>query len=84
MYPALETITEPHRLLQSLNIIMNVLVPLSRDEPIPGRERINMKLLENAENNRSLRSHFITILNNILPGLDVNDSTKSALTFKVC
>jgi proteasome activator subunit 4 len=83
LYPALETITEPHRLLQSLNIVMNVLVPLSRDEPTPGRERFNMKLLDNVENNQSLRSHFITILNNILPGLDVNDSTKSALTFQI-
>lgn len=62
---------------------MNVLVPLSRDEPTPGRERFSMKLLDNVENNQSLRSHFITILNNILPGLDVNDSTKSALTFQV-
>jgi proteasome activator subunit 4 len=83
LYPALETVTEPHRLLQSLNIIMNVLVPLARDEPIPGRLRFNMKLFDNAENSRSLRSHFITILNNILPGLDVNDSTKSALTFQI-
>uniref|UniRef100_A0A7E4VS87 Proteasome activator complex subunit 4 n=1 Tax=Panagrellus redivivus TaxID=6233 RepID=A0A7E4VS87_PANRE len=83
LYPAMENITEPHRLLQTLRILYNVIVPIARDDPSGDRERLPLKTFEGSEVNRSLRIHLITILNNILPGLDVNDSNKCAYSFQV-
>lgn len=74
--------TEPHRLEQTLNIFMQTLVPLARDEVIPGRERLKLKTMDE-ENDKSLRIHFIRLLNNLLPGLDINDIRKSSMTFQI-
>ena len=69
VYPALETLTEPHRLIQSLTVLLGVLIPLVRDQP--------------DAQGRSMRIHAITLLNQLLPGLDRNDIAKCMATYQV-
>lgn len=87
VYPALETITEPHRLVQSLHILACICVPLVRDDPTKasGMRLPVYSLDESAEDShlKSYRRHALSILMNILPGIDVNDISKSILTFQV-
>lgn len=59
---------------------------LVRDDPGKSSgERLPIKFLDFEPDSaiRSYRPHAITILNNILPGIDVNDIAKSTLTFQV-
>ncbi|ULT88652.1 hypothetical protein L3Y34_007695 [Caenorhabditis briggsae] len=69
VYPALETLVEPHRLLQTLGTLLGVLIPLVKDEP-------------DAEG-KTYRTHVITILNSLLPGLDCNDISKCMVTYQI-
>ncbi|CAD6193666.1 unnamed protein product [Caenorhabditis auriculariae] len=69
VYPALETLTEPHRLLQTLNTLLGVVIPLVKDQP--------------DKNGKSLRVHAINLLNSVLPGLDRNDISKCMITYQV-
>ncbi|EGT45215.1 hypothetical protein CAEBREN_17785 [Caenorhabditis brenneri] len=69
VYPALETLVEPHRLLQTLGTLLGVLIPLVTDEP-------------DAEG-KTYRAHVITILNSLLPGLDCNDISKCMVTYQI-
>lgn len=69
VYPALETLVEPHRLLQTLGTLLGVLIPLVKDEP-------------DAEG-KTYRVHAITILNSLLPGLDCNDISKCMITYQI-
>jgi len=87
VYPALETLTEPHRLIQSLHILACVCIPLVRDDPsrAPNAKRLPLRSMDVDEEAhlRSFRGHALTILLNILPGIDVNDIVKATLTFQV-
>ncbi|KAF1771043.1 hypothetical protein GCK72_002868 [Caenorhabditis remanei] len=70
VYPALETLVEPHRLLQTLETLLGVLIPLVNDEP--------------DENGKTYRIHVITILNSLLPCyLDCNDISKCQVTYQI-
>ncbi|PAV61364.1 hypothetical protein WR25_26372 [Diploscapter pachys] len=69
VYPALETLTEPHRLIQSLTVLLGVLIPLVRDQP--------------DAQGRSMRIHAVTLLNQLLPGLDRNDIAKCMATYQL-
>ncbi|CAI2354209.1 unnamed protein product [Caenorhabditis sp. 36 PRJEB53466] len=69
VYPALETLVEPHRLLQTLGTLLGVLIPLVKDEP-------------DAEG-KTYRTHVITIMNSLLPGLDCNDIGKCMTTYQI-
>uniref|UniRef100_A0A915D7Y9 Proteasome activator Blm10 mid region domain-containing protein n=1 Tax=Ditylenchus dipsaci TaxID=166011 RepID=A0A915D7Y9_9BILA len=85
VYPALETVTEPHRLIQSLHILACICVPLVRDDPSKSQgERLPIKVTEEVDAHmKSYRCHALSILVNILPGIDVNDISKSTLTFQI-
>ncbi|KAF7632932.1 hypothetical protein Mgra_00007634 [Meloidogyne graminicola] len=87
VYPSLQTITEPHRLIQSLKILSHICVVIARDR-IPqigdNVQRLPIKSLEDFEaNKRSYRRHTIILMNNLLPGLDVNDVAKCGLVFQI-
>lgn len=69
VYPALETLVEPHRLLQTLGTLLGVLIPLVKDEP--------------DADGKTYRTHVITILNSLLPGLDCNDISKCMVTYQI-
>uniref|UniRef100_A0A8R1IEJ4 BLM10_mid domain-containing protein n=1 Tax=Caenorhabditis japonica TaxID=281687 RepID=A0A8R1IEJ4_CAEJA len=69
VYPALETLVEPHRLLQTLGTLLGVLIPLVKDEP-------------DAEG-KTYRVHIITILNSLLPALDTNDISKCMVAYQI-
>ncbi|KAL3074330.1 hypothetical protein niasHS_015160 [Heterodera schachtii] len=86
VYPALQTQLEPHRLTQSLHILAVICVPLVRDDPRKsGGQRLPIKSVEDMDAHlKSYRRHAIIILNNILPGIDVNDIVKSSLVFQIC
>lgn len=81
----METVEEPHRLIQSLNILTCICVPLIKDEKRSSEmETLPLKFFEsNSSNIKGFRSQALFILNNILPGIDLNDIGKSALTFQV-
>uniref|UniRef100_A0A914I0E6 Proteasome activator complex subunit 4 n=1 Tax=Globodera rostochiensis TaxID=31243 RepID=A0A914I0E6_GLORO len=86
VYPALQTTLEPHRLTQSLHILAAICVPLVRDDPRRSDgQRLPIKSVEDMDAHlKSYRRHAIIILNNILPGLDVNDIVKSSFVFQIC
>ncbi|CAI5451722.1 unnamed protein product [Caenorhabditis angaria] len=69
VYPALETLVEPHRLQQTLGTLVGVLIPLVKDEP--------------DADGKTYRIHAITILNSLLPGLDCNDIRKCMVTYQI-
>lgn len=69
VYPALETLTEPHRLLQALQVLVAVAPVLAKDQP--GR------------NGKTFRVHAINLMNSLLPGLDQNDMGKCLTTFQI-
>jgi len=81
-------LTEPHRLTQSLQILSRVCVVIARDRlPEAGQtlQRLPVKSLEDFEaNTKSYRRHAIILMNNLLPGLDINDAAKCGLVFQVC
>uniref|UniRef100_A0A914WJL6 Proteasome activator Blm10 mid region domain-containing protein n=1 Tax=Plectus sambesii TaxID=2011161 RepID=A0A914WJL6_9BILA len=82
VYPALETLTEPHRLLQSMNCLVAVCVSLVRDaDNDPNHQRRALQYAED-QSGRPCRSHVISLLNAVLPGLDANDIGKSMVTFQ--
>ncbi|CAK5017318.1 unnamed protein product [Meloidogyne enterolobii] len=86
VYPSLQTLTEPHRLTQSLQILSRVCVVIARDRlPEPGTnvQRLPVKSLEDFEVNKSYRRHAIILMNNLLPGLDINDAAKCGLVFQI-
>ncbi|KAF7632271.1 hypothetical protein Mgra_00008341 [Meloidogyne graminicola] len=87
VYPSLQTITEPHRLTQSLKILSHICVVIARDR-IPqigdNVQRLPIRSLEDFEKNkRSYRRHAIILMNNLLPGLDINDVAKCGLVFQI-
>ncbi|CAB3398985.1 unnamed protein product [Caenorhabditis bovis] len=69
VYPALETLIEPHRLQQTLSTLLHVLTPLTSDQPGP--------------DGKTYRIHVFTILNSLLPGLDCNDISKCMQTYQI-
>uniref|UniRef100_A0A1I7RNY6 Proteasome activator complex subunit 4 n=1 Tax=Bursaphelenchus xylophilus TaxID=6326 RepID=A0A1I7RNY6_BURXY len=87
VYPALETVTEPHRLMQSLYILAGICVSLVRDDTTKSKgERRALKYTESIEPEahlKSFRIHAINILCNILPGIDMNDTVKTTLTVQI-
>ncbi|KAL7079669.1 hypothetical protein ACQ4LE_001115 [Meloidogyne hapla] len=87
VYPSLQTLTEPHRLTQSLQILSRVCVVIARDRlPNIGEnvQRLPVKSLEDFEaNKKSYRRHAIILMNNLLPGLDINDAAKCGLVFQI-
>ncbi|KAI1719469.1 proteasome-substrate-size regulator, mid region domain-containing protein [Ditylenchus destructor] len=85
VYPSLETVTEPHRLFQSLHILSCICVSLVRDNPAASNgERLPIEFTEETfDHTRSYKRHALNILVNILPGIDVNDIGKSTLTFQI-
>lgn len=69
-----------------MHILACICVSIVRDNPAKsaGIQRLPIKSLEDMEVHlKSYRKHAIIILNNILPGLDVNDIPKSTLVFQV-
>lgn len=86
VYPALETVTEPHRLTQSLHILACICIPLVRDDPSKSNGERHPLAFGDRDSNaylKSYRGQALSILINILPGIDVNDIAKSILTFQV-
>lgn len=83
----METVTEPHRLTQSLYILSCICIPLVRDDPTKSNaERHPIACFQNTLSNAHLKSYrcqALSILLDILPGIDVNDTAKSILTFQV-
>ncbi|PIO58641.1 hypothetical protein TELCIR_19919 [Teladorsagia circumcincta] len=69
VYPALETLTEPHRLLQALQVLVAVAPVLAKDQP--------------DKNGKTFRVHAINLMNSLLPGLDQNDMGKCLTTFQI-
>ncbi|KAK6030937.1 hypothetical protein OSTOST_02917 [Ostertagia ostertagi] len=69
VYPALETLTEPHRLLQALQVLVAVAPVLAKDQP--------------DKNGKTFRIHAINLMNSLLPGLDQNDMGKCLTTFQI-
>ncbi|CAJ0582017.1 unnamed protein product, partial [Mesorhabditis spiculigera] len=70
VYPAIQTVTEPHRLTQALNCLLSSSLSLIRDKPT-------------TPDGLSHRSHCLVLIQELLPGIDVNDMRKSVLTFQV-
>ena len=66
-YPALETLTEPHRLIACLHCLAAVARPM----------------LSNHRWFPEGRSHLLPILNLCLPGIDSNDMKKTMATFQI-
>ncbi|KAI6213761.1 hypothetical protein M3Y94_00189800 [Aphelenchoides besseyi] len=87
VYPSLETLCEPHRLQQSLQILTGTLVSLVRDDPTKqGGERRPLKFFESDSGDNHLKSfriHVINILESILPAIDLNDVIKSMLSLQI-
>ncbi|KJH41163.1 HEAT repeat protein [Dictyocaulus viviparus] len=69
VYPALETLTEPHRLLQALQVLVAVAPILAKDQP--------------DKDGKTFRVHAINLMNSLLPGLDQNDMGKCLTTFQI-
>ncbi|EYB92924.1 hypothetical protein Y032_0188g1139 [Ancylostoma ceylanicum] len=69
VYPALETLTEPHRLLQALQVLVAVAPVLAKDQP--------------GKDGKTFRIHAVNLMNSLLPGLDQNDMGKCLTTFQI-
>ncbi|KAF8386338.1 hypothetical protein PRIPAC_75480 [Pristionchus pacificus] len=69
LYPALETVTEPHRLTQSLSCLFVALIPMLREEAGPGE--------------RTRKAEMVVLLEALLPAIDPNDIKKTLLCFQV-
>ncbi|KAJ8309114.1 hypothetical protein KUTeg_013988 [Tegillarca granosa] len=67
MYPAMENLTEPHRLIACMNCIVAVARPMLR----------SVKWYPEG------RSHVLGLLNLSLPGIDPNDFKKCLVTFQM-
>ncbi|ESP01603.1 hypothetical protein LOTGIDRAFT_238219, partial [Lottia gigantea] len=67
MYPAMETLIEPHRLISCINCIVSVARPMLRSK----------KWYPEGP------SHVLPLLNLALPGIDPNDFKKSLMTFQM-
>lgn len=87
IYPGLETIVEPHRLIQSLHILTGICVSLVRDDPSKNSgERRPLKNFESASPDsylKSFRVHVINLFERLLPAIDLNDAMKTTLTVSV-
>lgn len=87
IYPALDTIVEPHRLQQSLSILTGICIQLVRDDPIKQNgERSPLKNFESSSPDshlKSFRIHAICLLERLLPAIDLNDVTKTTLTIQI-
>ncbi|GMT08718.1 hypothetical protein PFISCL1PPCAC_15 [Pristionchus fissidentatus] len=69
VYPALETVTEPHRLTQSLSCLFVALIPMLREEAASGE--------------RTRKAEIVVLLTALLPAIDPNDIKKTLLCFQV-
>ncbi|XP_029642324.1 proteasome activator complex subunit 4 [Octopus sinensis] len=67
MYPAMETLTEPHRLIACMTCIVGVCRPM----------------LQSTKWYPEGRLHVLPLLNLSLPGIDPNDVKKSLVTFQM-
>lgn len=87
VYPSLETVVEPHRLLQSLNILTGICIQLVRDDPskVEGERRqlVNFEASSPESHLKSFRIHAIYLLERLLPGIDLNDAMKTTLSIQV-
>ena len=68
MYPAMETLIEPHRLIACMNCIVSVVRPMLSS----GKWYPEGKL------------HILPLLNLALPGIDSNDFKKCLVIYSVC
>ncbi|GMR57917.1 hypothetical protein PMAYCL1PPCAC_28112, partial [Pristionchus mayeri] len=67
--PAFETVTEPHRLTQSLSCFFASTIPMLREEVANGE--------------RSRKAELLVLLKKFLPAIDPNDPKKTRLCFLV-
>ncbi|VDL72706.1 unnamed protein product [Nippostrongylus brasiliensis] len=91
VYPALETLTEPHRLLQALQVLVAVAPVLAKDQPGKNGKTfrfVSHSLLVSFDFQKGAlfhrnRIHAINLMNSLLPGLDQNDMGKCLTTFQI-
>lgn len=67
LYPALETLTEPHRLIACLSVTCACIG----------------NILANHERFPEIRHHILPMLNLCLPGIDSNDLNKSVVSLVI-
>jgi hypothetical protein len=87
VYPSIDTVVEPHRLLQTLHILTRVCIQLVRDDPTKTTgERRPLRNFEDSSSDshlKSFRIHVIYLMERLLQGIDLNDVLKTTLIIQV-
>uniref|UniRef100_A0AAF5CRS7 Peptidyl-prolyl cis-trans isomerase n=2 Tax=Strongyloides stercoralis TaxID=6248 RepID=A0AAF5CRS7_STRER len=84
VYQGLETITEPHRLTQSLSLLHAIIIPLVRDTYEPESKKVRLKITAipyDQPKETSFRLFAIELMNALINVIDMNDMQKTAHAF---